>query len=80
MITLFAILSLAAVTPASERGASPHQAAAGCSSEITKVRGGGAVDVTPLGALPDAHLEIAVNRITADGCPAPFIVRYSVSR
>ena len=31
-----------------------------------------------LGDLPDAHMEIAVNRLQG-GCPAPMIVRYDVS-
>ncbi len=79
MISLFAILSLAAMTPPSERLFSPHQAAAGCSGELTKLKGVDHVGFTPLGALPDAHLEIALNRMVG-GCPAPIIIRYNVSK
>ena len=78
MITLFAIVSLAAAPAASGHLFSPPQAA-GCGGDYAKVKTARPVGFTPLGALPDAHLEIALNRMVG-GCPAPIIIRYNVSK
>jgi len=80
MITLFAIVSLAAAPAAPGQTLLSPLSPAGCGSDYSKAKNTGHVGFTPLGALPDAHLEIAVNRRTADGCPAPLIVRYNVSK
>ncbi len=78
MITLFVALSLAPATPPSDHLA-PIRPAPDCTGELTKVKAAAPVGFTRLGDLPDAHLEIAVNRVV-HGCPAPLIVRYDVSK
>ncbi len=78
MITLFAIVSLT-IAPAESGHLFSSPLTAGCSGGIAKVKDAGHARLTRLGDLPDAHMEIAVNRTGADGCPAPLIVRYNVS-
>jgi hypothetical protein len=79
MITLFAIVSLT-VTPAAFGHPFSSPQTAGCDSGLAKVKDAGNARFMRLGDLPDAHMEIAVNRIGVDGCPAPLIVRYNVSK
>jgi hypothetical protein len=81
MIILFTALTLVmAPAPASPQllTADSFRNSA-CPAQITKVSAGNRVGFQKLGNLPDAHMEIAVNR-TVSGCPAPMIVRYNVSR
>ena len=51
---------------------------AACRTDIDKVKAGQTPRFSRLGELPDAHQEIAINRMV-DGCPAPIVVRQDVS-
>ncbi len=50
-----------------------------CNGGATKVAStSGAAGFSRLGKLPNADMEIAVNRTHSNGCPAPMVVRYNV--
>ena len=53
-----------------------------CSDYLTKAKAGDqSAALHRLGDLPDANMEVAVNRISrASGCAVPRVVRYGVSR
>lgn len=79
MIALFAVLSLAAVPGGADHGLGKFQSPQDCGGGYAKANETERVGVRRLSELPDAHQEIAVNRLVG-GCPVPIIVRYNVSR
>jgi hypothetical protein len=49
-------------------------------SDTQKVGSASIGRVSRLGDLPAANMEIAVNRLNPNGCPAPVVVSYNVGR
>jgi hypothetical protein len=80
MIVLYAIVSLSIRPAAFGPLFSPSLQTAGCGVGYARAKDAGQVGLMRLANLPDAQMEIAVNRRGVDGCPAPLIVRYNVSK
>lgn len=79
MIVLVALSAFAAPTMQPQLAVQSLQTPpAACRVDVDKVKAGQTPRFSRLGDLPDAHQEIAVNRMV-DGCPAPVVVRQDVS-
>ena len=79
MIVLVALSAFATPAMPPQPAVQSLQAApAACRTDLDKVKAGQSLRFSRLGDLPDAHQEIAVNRML-DGCPAPVVVRQDVS-
>lgn len=79
MLTLVTLVAFGFPPAWPEQPMTRRSVVAPCTVSMTIPAKAAAPKLYRLGDLPDARLEIAVNRLV-DGCPAPVIVRYDVSR